>query len=164
MFKATRELIKARQPFTKYLVKCVPVSRVGGGIANKCFDNACAITGQRNGDTVASGWLVGKYNSELLYTEIIQHFWNVDRNGRHFDTTPIGDMEFDYVIDSDLCEFGQKNIDSITSCVASSLLLRNGKFFAVDMLDSQPAARIINSLETNNLFQYEIESEYLLAA
>ena len=164
MFKATRELIKARQPFTKYCVEHVLVSSVYGGKQNACFDNACNALDTKNGIRLVSGWLVGKYNQSTLATEIIQHFWNVDKSGRHFDTTPLNSIEFDYVIDCELSEFGQKNIDAITSCVSSSLLLKNGKFFAVDSKNGKPMARIISSLETVNLFQYEIESDFLLAA
>ena len=40
MYKATRELIKARQPHTDYVVEVVSVKQIGGGVLNQCFQNS----------------------------------------------------------------------------------------------------------------------------
>lgn len=40
MYKATRQLIAARQKHTRFIVEPVKVHNIGGGRANDCFNNA----------------------------------------------------------------------------------------------------------------------------
>jgi hypothetical protein len=154
MYKATRDFIKARQQFSKYVVEKVSVRQIDGGKPNDCFNNACDTIDRAKGITITSGWIVGKFNKFTNSTEIIQHFWNVDKDGNHFDTTPFIGSEFEYVIDCDINAYGQQHYDDVDSCVASSLLLKNGKFVAVDAdQKGRLVYRNIDTLSTKNLFE-----------
>ena len=44
MYKATREFIKARQPYCEIPLELVNVSNLGEGILNDCYGNALAVT------------------------------------------------------------------------------------------------------------------------
>ena len=152
MFKATRELIKARQMYTDYRVEVVLVKQIEGGNANDCFNNACAYIEKNKGCTVVSGWLVNKYDSLSNSTAIIQHFWNVDKNSIFVDTTPNVGSEWEYVIDVEISIYGQEHFDEINNCVCSSLWLKNGKFSTVDLIDDKRVIKAISELKTENLF------------
>jgi hypothetical protein len=150
MYKATRELIKARQIHTDYVVEVVPVKQVGGGIANQCFQNATNDEMLSKGNKVVSGWIVNAYDRLRDTTAIIQHWWNINAEGNYFDITPGLDPNVEYVIDCEIAAFGQDNFDSLDNLVALSLLLKDGKFFGVDEnLNIIP----IISLSTKNLFE-----------
>jgi hypothetical protein len=154
MYKATRDFIKARQQFSKYVVEQVSVKQIDGGEPNDCFNNACDTIDRTKGIKLTSGWIIGKFNKFTNSTEIIQHFWNVDKDGNHFDTTPLIGSEFEYVIDCEINAYGQQHYDNVDSCVASSLLLKNGKFVAVDAdQNGRLVYRNIGSLSTNKLFE-----------
>jgi hypothetical protein len=153
MYKATRTLIKARQPHSPYVIEVVTVQQVGGGRANDCFNNACEVLERIAGSTIASGWLVKKFNPIDKSTEIVQHFWNVDKNGMHFDTTPVTENGLEYVDDCELNEYGQANLENLTDCVASSLLLKDEKFYAVNKVDERMLINPIESLNTRTLFR-----------
>jgi hypothetical protein len=154
MYKATRDFIKARQQFSKYVVEQVSVKQIDGGEPNDCFNNACDTINRTKGIKLTSGWIIGKFNKFTNSTEIIQHFWNVDKDGNHFDTTPFIGSEFEYVIDCEINAYGQQHYDNVDSCVASSLLLKNGKFVAVDAdQNGRLVYRNIGSLSTNKLFE-----------
>lgn len=153
MYKVTRDLIKKRQRFSKYLIEKVAVKQIGGGNANDCFGNACEMIDRTRGIKITSGWIVGKNNKYKNSTEIVQHFWNVDKFGNHFDTTPLIGSDVEYVVDSEINSYGQENYDSVDSCVASSLLFKDGNFLAVDITESGNLIfRKIESLDTKNLF------------
>lgn len=154
MYKATRDFIKARQQFSKYVVEQVSVKQIDGGKPNDCFNNACDAIDRTKGIKHTSGWIIGKFNKFTNSTEIIQHFWNVDKDGNHFDTTPFIGSEFEYVIDCEINAYGQQHYDDVDSCVASSLLLKNGKFVAVDTAQNgRLVYRNIDDLETKKLFE-----------
>jgi len=154
MYKATRDFIKARQQFSKYVVEQVSVKQIDGGERNDCFNNACDTIDRTKGIKHTSGWIIGKFNKFTNSTEIIQHFWNVDKDGNHFDTTPLIGSEFEYVIDCEINAYGQQHYDDVDSCVASSLLLKNGKFVAVDAdQNGRLVYRNIKDLSTNNFFE-----------
>jgi hypothetical protein len=152
MFKATRELIKARQIYTDYVVEVVSVKQIHGGSANDCFNNAWEYIEKNKLCKVASGWLVNKYDAKSNSTEIIQHFWNINEQGIFVDTTPLIEAEYEYVIDSDLSIYGQEYFDEIDNCVGSSLLLKDGKFSTVDLIDGRHVRNTISELKTKNLF------------
>ena len=107
------------------------VKRIGGGKPNKCFDNAYEqkVKAKNEGKDVMciSGWLVQPYNLKTRSVAIIQHWWNVDENQNHFDTTPIRSDE-EYILDFELYEFARINHDLISSNIGRSLLYQNGKF------------------------------------
>lgn len=121
MYKATRELIKARQVHTNFVVQVVTVKNIGGGRKNDCFNNACDYL-EKTRCKIVSGWLVNRYDHFTNSTEIIQHFWNTNEEGIFVDTTPIMQGDFEYVIDTDLLIYCQDNLDDINNCVCSSLL------------------------------------------
>lgn len=157
MYKATRSLIKERQKFSKYVVEMVNVKKVSGGKANQCFQNANSSIDRTNGVAVVSGWLVDRYSSIYDETEIIQHWWNADKKGNHFDTTPnIGD-EFEYVIDIAIAEFGMLNYDRISSCVSSSLLLRRNVFYAANVEGKYVTLRNIDNVSNDALFANQLQ-------
>lgn len=149
MYKATRELIKARQPHTDYVVEVVSVKQVGGGIANQCFQNATDDEMLAKGNKVVSGWVVNPYDSLRNSTAIVQHWWNIDAEGNYFDTTPALDSKLEYVIDCEIAGCGQDNFDKLDNLVALSLLLKDNKFYGVD---EELNTRSIASLATKNLF------------
>ena len=152
MFKATRELIKARQFHTNFVVEVVSVKQIHGGKANDCFNNACEYIERNEGCSVVSGWLVNKYDAWSNSTAIIQHFWNVNENGIFIDTTPNIPSECEYVIDVDISIYGAEHFNEITNCVASSLWLKNGKFSTVDLINDKRFVNKISELKTENLF------------
>ncbi len=152
MFKATRELIKARQAHTEYVVEVVSVKQINGGSANDCFNNACAYIEKNKGCSVVSGWLVNKYDAMSNSTAIIQHFWNVSEQGIFVDTTPLIEAEYEYVIDVDLSIYGQEHLGEINNCVCSSLWLKNGEFNTVDLIYGKRVRNAISQLTTDNLF------------
>lgn len=152
MYKATRELIKARQVHTNYVVEIVSVKKINGGSPNDCFNNACTYIEKNKGCNVVSGWLVNKYDAFSNSTAIIQHFWNINEEGIFVDTTPNIAIDCEYVIDVDLSIYGQENFDEINNCVCSSLWLRDGKFSTVDLINEKRVVRPINHLEIENLF------------
>jgi hypothetical protein len=158
MYRATREFITARQPFAKMEIQVVTVKQLGGGMANNCSDNA--INNAENMDEVLSvtGWLVHPFNPLTNTTEIIQHWWNVDKNRNYFDTSPdVLGVKCDYVLDFDLYRYAFDNYDDIESIVACSLLLKDGAYIAAlaDLKDIQNVRyKPINSLDTKTLFTF----------
>jgi len=160
MYKATRELIKARQKYSPYPVeKLTRVHQVGGGAPNDCFNNACIALERENGVQVVSGWVVDRYNPKGDFTEITQHWWNIDNKGKYFDTTPnIGD-EFEYVIDVGIAVFGQKYLDQITSCVCSSLILQKNNFKAINLVGKKLISRPIPNVSNDSLFANQFLKE-----
>lgn len=153
MFKATRELIKARQPHTKFVVEQVFVKQTGSGTANQCFQNATDDQMLATGNKVVSGWVVSAYDSQKNSTAIVQHWWNADANGSYFDTTPNIGINTEYVIDSEIADFGQENFDQLKDLVALSLLFQNGEFFGVEKIEGKLTIQPLQSLSTKKLFK-----------
>ncbi|QKM65586.1 hypothetical protein DCO17_10255 [Polynucleobacter tropicus] len=154
MYKATRELIKARQPFTNYVVEVVKVKQVGGLKPNNCLNNAHSLLSRKNGIKIVSGWFIEPYDP-LNYihkgVEIIQHWWNVDASGQHFDTT-LSNHIGEYVVDMEIAEYAREHYDDIESTVASSLLFTNNEFMKVNLDDDEIFLSDIPSLDTENLY------------
>jgi hypothetical protein len=155
MYKATREFIKARQPFTKYVIEQVFVRKDGGGVANQCFQNATDDALLEQGNKVVSGWVVNAFDNERKSTAIIQHWWNIDGNGNYFDTTPGVDAGLEYVVDTSIVEYGQDNFDDLKNLVAISLLLKDGEFYGVDEIDGNLITTKLPSLDTKILFRQQ---------
>jgi len=156
MYKATREFIKARQPFTKYpVLQQFGITKVGGGIENDCFHNSFNAINREKKITIVSGWVIGAYDIANNCAPVIQHWWNVDGNGKHFDTSPNIADDYEYVIDMALAEFGMNNFEEITAVVTSSLMYRDGEFYRVDNLEEFTIAKL-NKLETKLLFEFNI--------
>lgn len=155
MYKATRVFIAERQKFCHQQLDLVSVKSVGGGKASACSNNACDAA--EAGDRVRSitGWLVHPYNPVTDSTDIIQHWWNMDRFGQHFDTSPNVDDKCEYVVDMDLVHYYHTHYDQVDNMVAISLSLRNGKFWGFDYDDSLMTIKILNlpSLATEVLYR-----------
>ena len=158
MYKATRIFIAERQKFCKLNLEVVRVDKVGGGKANDCSNNALDAT--ENGDEVRTitGWLVHPYDKLTDTTEIVQHWWNRDSSGRHFDTSPGVDDDCEYVVDLDLIHYFRQNYDNINNNVAISIVLSNEKFIGVDEDKSSPNGLRrfpISSLSTDVLYRHK---------
>jgi hypothetical protein len=158
MYKATREFIKARQPYSKYsLYVREDVKRIGGGIKNKCFENSLAAkeSGTRDNIKVVcmSGWLVQPYDKKNNATAILQHWWNVNSLGEHFDTSPLNNEEEEYVLDFDIYQFSQENLDKIKSNVTKNLMLQDGIFYRLENFETMEFTEL-NNLQIENLFTF----------
>ena len=130
---AVDTFINARQRHCLYSL--TPISKMrnlNSGKPNMAFHNAHTVTQHskltNNKVACMSGWVIQRHFREREFFTIIQHWWNVDNTGQHFDTTPIGDGLRTYVLDFNIYEYGRLNFSYITSNVARSLLLENSKF------------------------------------
>lgn len=96
MKQATRRFIKMRQG-AEYVERVQnkphPDAKIG-----QCEDNAKAEM-LRTGNKVVVGWIITPYNKDIDASGIMHHFWNIDSEGNHYDTTPIDDKDYDYVWD-----------------------------------------------------------------
>ena len=154
MYKATNEFIKARQPFSKYLIEHkFGIKKIGGGVENDCFHNSYNTIDREKGISIVSGWVVGPYDQINNCSPIIQHWWNVDSEGKHFDTSPNIADNFEYVIDIALAEFGIENFEKVTAVVTKSLMYRDGSIYRVDDLDAF-VITVLKKLETKELFHF----------
>jgi len=160
MYKATIELIKARNRFTKnYPAKHVTtVKRIGGGQQHECYNNSVDfISTSKNAGieaSVWSGWLVQPYDKETNSSLILQHWWNITRSGEQFDTTPLNDMA-EYVQDYDLIKFCSANDGKMKTHMAHSLLYRDNKFFLIldPLINSM---KRLENLKTANLYELKM--------
>ena len=152
MLKAISLLISQRQQFSKLTVQVVKVKRVDGGDENDCFNNAFNQIDTEKSIKIASGWIVGKTDKITDSTFILQHFWNVDAEGNHFDTTPLPE-HFVYVLDPDMMNYGQRHIKKLKSSVGRSLILKKGVFYTFSSTDHLENFIEISSLHLKNLFQ-----------
>jgi hypothetical protein len=157
MYRATKDLMINRQSFSQYPIKQVFVEYKGGGVANDCFKNAIDTIDEQAGISVVSGWLVWKYLAKSNKTVINQHYWNADKNGKYFDTTPLPlpSSEFEYVIDMKLARYGQENHESIKSSVCYSLLYSDGEYVAYEEVDGKPVKHKIENLSEKNIFKFK---------
>lgn len=154
MYRATREFIKARQPYAKYPIeKIFGVNKIGGGIENDCFHNSYNSIDREKRHTIVSGWVIGPYDFINNCVPIIQHWWNVDGLGKHFDTSPNIADNFEYVIDMELAEFGKDNFDMVKAVVTKSLMYRDGDFYRVNDLKSFDVTKL-EKLETKLFFVF----------
>jgi len=158
MYKATREFVKARQPHAKMELKVVSVKQLGGGQANNCSDNAIDNAENMDGVISVTGWLVHPFNPLTNSTEIVQHWWNIDKNKNYFDTSPdtLG-VKCDYVLDFDLYRYAYDNYDEIESIVACSLVLKDGAYTAA-LADLSNIRNVrykpISTLDNKTLFTF----------
>ena len=156
MYEVTREFIDERKRYSKLPIVFQPnVMNTGGGELKRCFSNAydVAQSGKVLGKNIIciSGWIIGKFDKLNNCTAIIQHWWNFDDSGHHFDTTPLIGDKVDYVIDLEIYEYGQVNFDHIYSNLVPSLMLQNGKYSA--LIDEESMSFVdLNDLRIETLF------------
>lgn len=156
MYKATKDFISDRERYAKSPIVFQPnVKNIGGGELKRCLNNAydVAQSGKVFGKKIicVSGWIIGKFDKLNNCTAIIQHWWNMDDSGRHFDTTPLVEDKVDYVIDLEIHEYGQINFDHINSNLVPSLMLQNGKYSA--LIDEESMSFVdLNDLRIGTLF------------
>lgn len=158
MYRATRDFITARQRQTEFKLTMPQVKRIGGGKANKCFENAMAVVEKGKAEGVRyvalSGWLVQPYDKEKNCTAIIQHWWNGDSAGNQFDTSPLINDNEEYVLDFALYEFSRTNFERIKSNVAMSLLYQDG-LFSLLKDEKELLFLPLQEIKTELLFKYE---------
>ncbi len=155
MYKATKDLIKSRQIFSPYPIKQVFVKRTNSGVPNDCFHNAISTMNEKSQISVVSGWIVWKFDPNINKTVINQHFWNSNLNGDFFDTTPLPNVEFEYVIDMDISVYGQKNHQLIKSNVCYSLLYIDGEYWAYEEIEGKAVNHKIDNLSNKNIFKFK---------
>ena len=136
-----------RQPHVTNKLVVVAVKYVGGGKANDCSNNALDLAEQQDGIRPITGWLVCHSPNENDF-EVIQHWWNTDADGNHFDVTPDLGFRAEYVVDLELYKFAFKNQDKIDSIVASSLQIKSNKITAVDEELGVGRRRFYRTLDT----------------
>ncbi len=134
MYKATRELITARQPHANCRMEVVKVKQMGGGMANECYDNAWGVVKNDPETSVVSGWLVAAVDKRNMSTAMVSHYWNY-KNGEHFDTTPGITSDYEYVADMDLQSYVFKHCKTLDHCISMSLFFKDGGFQLVDGID-----------------------------
>lgn len=137
MYKATRDLISARQPHAKRKMEVVRVKKSGGGVANDCLNNAFLAFQKDPAASMVSGWLVAAMDKRNNSTAIVAHFWNV-KDGKYFDTTPSISSDYEYVTDNDLHAYVFDHYRELDQCLSMSLFYKNEEFELVDGLDGVP--------------------------
>lgn len=63
--------------------------------------NMSVVEAKNFGTKFITGWLIDNYNESINATPIIHHCWNIDK-GVHYDTIPIQETKYDYVMDPDV--------------------------------------------------------------
>ena len=135
MYKATRDLINARQPHAVYDVEVVKVRNVGGGVAGQADKNAIEMIKSGAATGMLSGWLVAPVDKETGSTAIVSHYWNF-KDGKCFDTTPGIPSDFEYVLDRDLQQYYvDHHLELLDECVSMSLYYKDGKYQLIDGID-----------------------------
>jgi hypothetical protein len=156
MNTASHDLIAARQLSTKLPVRQIlNVTQLSTGIQNDCYGNAHATKEASlkigNKIYIVSGWLVEPYDPASDSTAIIQHWWNVDAQGHHFDITPNLNPDSIYVQDIGLFQFCIDNDPILFTHVGNNLLHKNGKFEILvdtDLMLFMP----VNELKTEYIY------------
>jgi hypothetical protein len=153
MFKATRELIKLRQPYTNS-IGLVSVRRVSGGEPRRCYDNSCRYIENNKESKIVSGWYVNKWDKASNTCLIVSHYWNIDSNGVFIDSTPapLELLDGEYVIDSDIGLFANENGDLLLSELCSSIIINGSNITGVDFREQGKVYRKFNDFSTKSLF------------
>lgn len=134
MYKATRDLISARQPHAMRKMEVVKVKKSGGGVANDCHNNALLAFQKDPAALMVSGWLVAAMDKRNNSTAIVAHFWNV-KDGKYFDTTPGITGDYEYVTDNDLHAYVFEHYQELDDVICMSLFYKNEEFDLVDGID-----------------------------
>ena len=111
MYKATRSLIKLRQPHSKALVEKVFVRRIEGGVQRQCYENACLLFEKNKNYKIVSGWFVTEWDKVTSSCLALSHYWNVDEAGNFVDCSPMKNISAEYVIDSEIGIFSSQQYE-----------------------------------------------------
>lgn len=131
MYKATRDLINARQPHAACRMDVVNVKNVGGGKIKNSHNDAFSMALSDSAISVVSGWLVLPIGKCKMSAEIVSHYWNC-KDGEYFDTTPGVTSDYEYVTDMDLHAYAVEHCEKQDDYVSMSLCYKKGKFILVD--------------------------------
>ncbi len=147
-----RLFVNSRQPYCKNNLKLVNVFQIGGGRENYCLTNA-KDKADEAGYGVVSGWLSlpSKFTSDNVQKQFTQHWWNYDRiQRRHLDFSPGIEEGAVYIQDIDIAEYVITHGKRLNSHVASSIIMKNGRFYVIDYADNgykyQPAHELSNEI------------------
>ena len=153
MFRATRELIKLRQPYTSS-IGLVSVRRIDGGEPRRCYDNSFRFTEINKQSKIVSGWYVNKWDTTTNSCLIVSHYWNIDMNGVFTDSTP-APLELlggEYVADSELGIFANDNSHALMSELCSSILINGSNITGVDFREHGKVYRTLKDFHVKTLF------------
>lgn len=131
MYKATRDLISARDAHTAYRMNVVKVDQTGTGVSGEADLNVIRMLENGTATGFVSGWIVAPFNKELNLTAIQSHYWNY-KDGKYFDSTPGVPSDYEYVTDWDLKQYFADHCLELSSPVSLSLYLKDGEFHLVD--------------------------------
>ena len=98
MKNATQQFLKYR-PNAQYIEKVE--HRPNSNYQRRECITMSVVEAKNFGTKFITGWLVDNYNESINATPIIHHCWNID-NGVHYDTIPIKETKYDYVMDPDV--------------------------------------------------------------
>jgi hypothetical protein len=128
------QFLKTRHDQCVNKLSLVNVLQIGGGRENYCLSNA-EDTARALGHEVISGWLSlpSKIQGNDWQKQFTQHWWNYDTTDqKYLDYSPNIEEGAIYIRDDEITKFISENIQHLDSHVASSIILKNDKFYAVD--------------------------------
>jgi hypothetical protein len=83
--------------------------------------------------TIVSGWLALPANTQAGHRQFTQHWWNYSELlRRHIDVSPGIEDGAIYILDNDIGLYAAEHNHKLTSCVPSSVLYRDNRFFTLD--------------------------------
>jgi hypothetical protein len=156
MYRATRDFISTRNKFVdKFEATHIPiVKRIGGGTKHECYKNSTFFMNANsvNGDIgIWSGWLVMPYDKSTNSTLILAHWWNIKKNGEHFDTTPLEDQA-EYVQDYALLKFCDQHIGKLKTHIPHSIVFQNDHFYLITDPEKNEMLEV-NDLKNETLYK-----------
>lgn len=152
MYKATRSLIKLRQPHSNALVEKVFVRRIEGGVKRQCYENACLLFEKNKNYKIVSGWFVTEWDKFASSCLALSHYWNIDETGNFVDCSPMENLSAEYVIDSEIGIFSSQNFDKLKSNVCSSIIFKTDSISGVDFRESGKVYRLFKDFSVDSLF------------
>jgi len=135
----------------------VNAQQIGGGKQNYCLTTA-EDNSQSMGYGLISGWLAlpSKIQGNDWQKQFTQHWWNFDLNlQKHLDFSPNIEDGALYIQDDEITNFISKNSDRLSSHVASSIIMKNNLFYAVDYGDNGYRFHDLEKLSTDQIFYFQ---------
>lgn len=146
------EFIHFRQTFCQLALDIVSPKKLADGDESQCFMNA--YRGANAPQCVmCSGWLATPLQRGAAF-QFTQHWWNFDQeNYRYIDHSPAIEESAVYILDQDLAQYALINNDRLSSCVSRSLVLKQGRFFAIQIAETNYSFESLDDLSTESLFE-----------